>query len=191
MLDGELVMVDGKLYKIEADGTVVQPADSIKIVYANAAFSNPQYQFEIDDIENFDALLTAVEEELPNQNLFYSFKISGDFDYVKCGGLHEQERPFKEGLDVLIPNRPTFERESFSGTIVGFYCPKFIGNINVSGFHFHFMSKDEEFGGHLMELQANNLVVEVTPISKYSFDLPTTTDFYDVGFDKEFQYSSD
>ena len=72
--------------------------------------------------------------------------------------------------------------------MVGFYCPEFIGNINVAGFHFHFVSDDKKFAGHVMEFEAENLVVEFDKINEYQFVLPETEAYENVGFDKEFQY---
>lgn len=50
-----------------------------------------------------------------------------------------------------------FEFTQQEGMLVGFWCPAFVGsNLNVPGFHFHFLSTDKQRGGHVlqMELQA-------------------------------------
>tara|TARA_R110000868_G_scaffold83773_3_gene236601 strand:- start:229 stop:1032 length:804 start_codon:yes stop_codon:yes gene_type:complete len=188
LLDGELIMLDGILYQAKENGEVLVPNDSIKVAYANAAFFDKDGGFKLDKINNYEALRTEINSKLPSINFFYAFKVKGDFKKMKCGGLHKQEPPFETGLDVLIPSRPVFERENFSGTMVGFYCPEFIGNINVAGFHFHFVSDDKKFAGHVMEFEAENLVVEFDKMNKYQFVLPETEAYENVGFDKEFQY---
>ncbi|RAJ10251.1 acetolactate decarboxylase [Arenibacter echinorum] len=188
MLDGELVMLDGIPYQIKEDGTVYVPSDNAKIVYANAGFFREDHSFNIDDTLGFDELRRRINENLPSKNMFYSFKIHGKFNWMKCGGLHKQEPPFTDGLDVLIPNRPVFTRDNFEGTIVGFYCPEFIGNINVGGFHFHFISDDLKFGGHVMEFEAETLEVSMDEMHEYKFVLPDTDAFRNVGFETEFQY---
>ncbi|MGB6152245.1 MAG: acetolactate decarboxylase, partial [Pricia sp.] len=79
--------------------------------------------------------------------------------------------------------------EAVSGTIVGFYCPDFIGNINVKGFHFHFISDDKKLGGHVMDFKTTQpLHVEVDKKTDYHFVLPDNTDFENVSLEKEFQY---
>lgn len=187
-LDGELIMLNGILYQATQDGKVHKPADDVKIAYANAAFFDTEQRFEIESIPNYDSLRSIINENIPSKNLFYAFKIHGDFKKMKCGGLHKQEKPFETGLDVLIPNRPIFERENFSGTMVGFFCPEFIGNINVAAYHLHFVSDDETFAGHVMEFEAENLTVEIDYISEYQFVLPKTDEYLKGGFEKEFQY---
>ena len=187
-LDGELIMLDGIPYRVREDGVVSIPENDDKIVYANAAFFNPEYNFKIGGSIGYDTLRERINKNLPTENQFYAFRIKGDFKYMKCGGLHKQEKPYEEGLDVLIPNRPIFERENFSGTMVGFYCPEFIGNINVAGYHMHFISEDKKFGGHVMEFESKNLEVEIDPLLEYQFVLPNSQDFFNVALDKEFQY---
>lgn len=188
LLDGELIMLDGTLYQAKENGEVLIPNDSIKVAYANAAFFDKDGGFTIDKVDNYDSLRAIINAKLPSKNFFYAFKITGDFKKMTCGGLHKQEPPFEKGLDVLIPSRPLFEREHFSGTMVGFYCPEFIGNINVAGFHFHFVSNDKKFAGHVMAFEAENLTLEFDKMSAYQFVLPETEAYENVGFEKEFQY---
>jgi alpha-acetolactate decarboxylase len=188
LLDGELIQLDGTYYQAKEDGSVIIPNDKTKITYLNTTFFTSEKTFTIKNVANYDSLRKRLNEQLPTKNIFYSFKIHGTFKKIKCGGLHKQEKPFDKGLDYLIPNRPIFERENFTGTLVGFYCPEFIGNINASAYHLHFISDDKKFGGHLMELEATDLTVEVDFIHDYQFSLPQTEDFNKVGFDKEFQY---
>ena len=187
-LDGELVMLDGIPYRIREDGSVSIPKDEDKIVYVDAAFFEGEYSFEIDKATDFNSLIESINEWLPTPNKFYTFKISGTFNYMKCGGLNKQEKPYTDGLDVLIPKRPVFERNDVKGTIVGFYCPEFIGNINVAGYHFHFISDDKTLGGHVMAFNTQKLKIESDALSDYHFTLPDSDDFNNVSLDKEYQY---
>lgn len=188
LLDGELVMLDGISYRFRDDGSVAVADDDDKVIYVNAGFFEPEMTFEITEQINYDRLREIINLKLPTLNQFYSFKISGEFDYMKCGGLDKQEKPFRDGLDVLIPNRPIFEQSDFTGTIVGFYCPEFIGNINVAGYHIHAVSEEKDFGGHVMEFQSKSLKVEIDPMLNYHFQLVDSEDFMNVQLDKEFQY---
>lgn len=186
-LDGELVMLDGVPYRIREDGVVDVPLDDESIVYVDAAFFEPVDSFKVRST-GFDSLIVKINSQLPSLNQFYSFKVKGNFSYMKCGGLHRQEKPFEKGLDELIPQRPVFERVNVKGTMVGFYCPEFIGNINVAGYHFHFISDDKTFGGHVMEFNTNELDVAYDPLLEYHFTLPGSENFLNVSLEKEFQY---
>jgi len=188
-LDGEMVMLDGIPYRIREDGEITVGADDDEIVYANAAFFNQDGSFPINESVDYDKFRTAINAELPSLNLFYAFKVHATFKTLKLGGLNKQEKPFDDGLDILIPNRPVFEGENIKGTMVGFFCPQFIGDINAAGYHFHFISDDLKMGGHVMEFECQEtLEVNYDEMNNYHFFLPDNEDYRNVRLDKQFQY---
>lgn len=190
MLDGEMVMLDGIAYRIREDGVVSEGKNADEIVYADATFFHPDCQYATSEEVNFDSLRKVLNSHLPSPNNFYAFKIIGEFDSIKLGGLHKQSAPFEKGLDYLIPNRPIFIGKKIRGTMIGFYCPSFIGDINAAGFHFHFISEDKKLGGHVMEIKATNfLKVSMQKLVNYEFKLPESEAFETVQFDKQFQYN--
>jgi len=190
-LDGELVMTDGKLFRIAEDGAVYEAENEELICYANATWFDMDKSYEIVGPIIYDSLRSDISSNFPSPNQFYGLRVHGDFTYMKCGGVPKQEKPYELGLDVLLPNRPVYERENVTGTMVGFYCPDFIGNINVTGFHFHFISDDATFGGHVLEFEAQKLQVGMDFITEYTFILPETPEYLQKEtFDKEFQYGT-
>jgi acetolactate decarboxylase len=189
-LDGELIMLDGIPYQVTEDGVVKIPEDTSKIVYANASFFKKDQSFALNRVISYDTLRSRLNEVLPTKNYFYAFKVHGSFKDLKCGGLHRQDRPFTKGLDELIPSRPVFVKKEVTGTMVGFYCPEFMGQINVAGYHLHFISDDQKYGGHVMEFsEGNNLDVAISKITRYQFELPETADYEKVIMNKTFQYN--
>lgn len=189
-LDGELIMLDGILYEALGNGTVIVVNDSTKIAYANTAFYEEDKSLKLENLTNYDVLRKQINEQISSKNFFYSFKIHGTFETLKLGGVPKQEKPYTQGLDVLIPNRPIFDRKNSTGTMVGFYCPDFIGKINVAGYHFHFISDDKKSAGHVMEFSnASNLEGGFKRIAKYQFDLPETSEYENVNLEKSFQYN--
>jgi acetolactate decarboxylase len=189
-LDGELIMLDGILYEALGNGQVIIVNDTTKIAYANTAFYTQDKIFDINKAEDDNHLRAQINEQIGSKNYFYAFQIHGTFKTLKLGGVPKQEKPYTQGLDVLIPNRPVFDRENITGTLVGFYCPDFIGKINVAGYHFHFVSDDKKSAGHVMEFSdASNLKGGFKRIAKYQFDLPETPEYDTVSLEKSFQYN--
>jgi acetolactate decarboxylase len=186
--DGELVMVDGTLYHVPSSGEVLTVSDTMHIPYLNAAFFNKDLSFDVTDKINYDSLRRLIQQHFPSRNYFYAFKIHGTFDSLKLGSLYKQQRPYQEGLDSLMPRRPKFEHTNISGTMVGFFCPDFIGDINVAGFHLHFLSDDKKTGGHVMDFRGKDFTVNMDKLSTYRFVLPDTDDFSKVNLEKKFQY---
>lgn len=189
-LDGELVMLDGKVYRITEDGRVSEGQDSDEIAYADACYFESDTSVQVNGFSNYDSLLDQLNKHLPTANHFYAFKIQGVFDSLKLGGLHRQWPPFRQGLDVLIPQRPVFKGKNVAGTMVGFFCPQFIGDINTAAYHFHFISNDTKLGGHVMEVSSSNAItVRLQKLLHYQFDMPVSEAFDTVRFDKQFQYN--
>ena len=186
--DGELIMLDGVMYHVPSSGEVSIADDSLHIPYLNATFFDNDVSFDYNEHLNYDSLRRLIRKKFPSPNYFYGFKIHVQLDSLKLGSLYKQERPYMEGLDSLMPKRPTFSKTNVSGTMVGFYCPEFIGDINVAGFHLHFLSDDKKVGGHVMEFKGKNFNVQMDKISSYQFVLPETPDFDTVNLDKKFQY---
>lgn len=189
-LSGELVMVDGKPYKIPESGNVEIASDDETLAFTTATYFDNDTSFNLSGKLNPEELESKLDETLPSQNEFYAFKIHGTFETIKLGGIAKQEKPYEKGLDELIPERPTYEATDIAGTIVGFYEPEFVGDLGSQGYHFHFISDNEEYGGHLMEFSTSALEVQVDKITGFTFDLPETEAYRNVELDKEFQYSN-
>jgi acetolactate decarboxylase len=186
--DGELIMIDNVFYHVPSSGEVKLATDSMHIPYLNAAHFNKEFSFEVNEQINYDSLRKRIQQQFPSRNFFYAFKIHGEFDSLKLGSLYKQEKPYQEGLDSLMPKRPTFSHGNIAGTMVGFFCPDFIGDINVAGFHLHFLSDDKKVGGHVMEFRGKNFKVEMDKLTSYRFVLPDTDEFSRVNLEKTFQY---
>jgi len=186
--DGELILLDGVFYHVPASGEVLVADVSDRIPYLNATFFDKEFAFEVTGPVNYDTLRKLIQQKFPSRNYFYAFKIHGEFDSIRVGSLHKQERPYQYSMDSLLPTRPTFDHRNISGTMVGFYCPDFIGDINVAGFHLHFMSDDRKTGGHVMEFTGKNFDVGMDKLTAYQFVLPQTPDYDSVNLEKKYQY---
>ncbi len=55
--------------------------------------------------------------------------------------------------------------ENIRGTMVGLYCPSFMGGLNSVGWHFHFITEDLTRGGHVLKVSVDSAVasLDVTP----------------------------
>jgi alpha-acetolactate decarboxylase len=51
--------------------------------------------------------------------------------------------------------------DSVEATMVGFWLPAVLDNVNAAGFHFHALTKDETTGGHVLGCDTLNVSVEI------------------------------
>ncbi len=178
-LNGEMVVLDHKVYRVTPEGEVVEARDDILIPYTIVGFFDPEKTIfrEGDENLDYDNLISMMDTLLPSQNQFYAFRISGNFKYIKCGGVNRQEKPYDKTILEILADRPVYEKEDISGTLVGFWCPAYIGDINTQGFHLHFMADDRSIGGHLIAFEASSLEIQYDIKSGYKIILPDTEEF--------------
>ncbi|OFY62516.1 MAG: alpha-acetolactate decarboxylase [Bacteroidetes bacterium RBG_13_43_22] len=176
-LNGEMIILDHVVYRLSPEGKIMQPDDKMLIPYSVITFYHQNDTLAMSGEINYPALSAFVDRRVPSKNRFYAFRISGEFEYIKCGGARTQERPYNKSLVQMLADRPVYEGENIRGTLVGFWCPSYIGDINTTGFHLHFLSDDHSMGGHLMEFSARSLEIGYDTKSMYKILLPDTEDF--------------
>ncbi|MBT3382802.1 MAG: acetolactate decarboxylase [Prolixibacteraceae bacterium] len=189
-LNGEMIVLDGKVYQLLSGGTVRQPLNSELVPFTVVTFFEEDQKLELTENSNYSELKAFIENKLPSKNLGYAFKIKSNFDYVKCGGAVKQDKPYTKTLSDAIVDRPVFEKENVTGTIVGFWFPEYFDKVNIAGFHLHFVSDDEKFAGHLFDFQASNLKIEIDYCDGFDIELPKTTDFEKADFDLLQEYNN-
>jgi len=182
-LDGELVGFDGVYYQVKSDGSVHIVTDSMKTPFAVVAF------FEPDEVETIDKPLTCDQFKeyilslLPTQNIFYGIKVKGAFSYIKARSVPEQKKPYPP-LTEVAKEEVIFEFNNINGTFAGFWLPGYLDDINVTGFHFHFISDDEKSGGHVLECTLKNVQLEIDYIRNINISLPDTESFNSANINK-------
>jgi acetolactate decarboxylase len=189
-LNGEMIVLDGKVYQLLSDGTVRQPENSELVPFTVVTFFETDQTLELSQNSNYSELKTFIESKLPSENLGYAFKIKSNFEYVKCGGAVKQKLPYTKTLSEAIVDRPVFEKENVTGTIVGFWFPEYIGKVNIAGFHLHFVSDNEKFAGHLFDFRTSNLQIEIDYCNGFDIELPMTSDFEKADFDLSQEYNN-
>ena len=189
-LNGEMIVLDGKVFQLLADGTVLQPEDSELVPFAVVTFFEEDQKLELSQNSNYKELKDFIEHQLPSKNLGYAFKIKSNFEYIKCGGAVKQEKPYTKTLSEAIVDRPVFEKENVPGTIVGLWFPEYVGKVNIAGFHLHFISDDKKFAGHVLDFQASGLKIEIDYCNGFDIELPKTTDFETADFDLSQEYNN-
>jgi acetolactate decarboxylase len=184
-LDGEMIVLDNVVYRVSPEGTIIPADDKILIPYSIVTFYNQDDTLSLSGEIDYPVLKAYIDRRIPSRNLFYAFLISGEFEYIKCGGANIQERPYDKSLLKMLADRPVFEGKNIKGTLVGFWCPEYIGDINTAGFHLHFLSADHRIGGHLMEFTSRSLEIGYDTKSTYKIFLPDTENFREAHFRSE------
>lgn len=183
-LDGEMVAVDGYYYQVRSDGTVYPVNSSAMIPFATVTFFDTDRTIHIATANNSTELATILDKSLPSKNLFYAFRAEGIFSYIKARSIPKQVKPYPN-LTIAAQGQQIFEFHNVSGTIIGFYTPKYGQGVNVPGYHLHFISQDRKAGGHVLDMAVNgtDFKMDITPA--FFMELPTKGDFIGVDLSKD------
>lgn len=186
-LDGEMIVLDSKIYQVKSDGEVYQPEINIKTPFATVSKFKPEKSLQIKENTSFDELKSLLDSFADNQNLFCGIKITGRFQTMKTRSVPKQKNPYPE-LKEIAKTQPEFEFANIEGTIVGYRCPLFVKGINVPGYHLHFISSDFKSGGHILDLEIENALCEIDYYHNFSMILPkNNSDFSKTNFSKDRQ----
>lgn len=168
-LDGEMIVLDGVVYQVDARGEVFAMPDDARTPFACVTFFEPDIKLEIQQnttgfVTDLECLMNLVDERADAKNLFLAVRIDGWFTRVKTRSVPAQAKPYPPLVEVT-KNQPEFEYKCVHGTIVGFRCPAFVKGINVPGYHLHFITDDRTGGGHVLDLvlDSGEVTIDVTP----------------------------
>ncbi len=183
-LDGEMIGFDGEFYQIRVDGVAYPVPGSMMTPFSVVTFFDAEKTETIDDVMTLEDIKQHILNEVETENVFYAVKISGTFSYVKARSVPKQEKPYPRLIEA-VKDQAIFEFYDTEGTIVGFWCPAYVGGINVSGFHLHFLTADKKAGGHLFDFVEKNVTVEIDETSEFYLVLPDSEDFYRISFSED------
>jgi acetolactate decarboxylase len=173
-MDGEMILLEGQLYKVDFEGNVIKMKPGTATPYATLVNFKEDSKFEVAPDQTREEATGVIEKTFENPNLPHALLIEGTFAYVKTRSVPQQEKPYPT-LAELAANQAIFETENVTGTIVGFYYPKFASTLNVPGFHLHFLSKDRSFGGHILEFRTGpGVVARIDACNKLVVHWPDT-----------------
>lgn len=176
-VDGELLVLDGKLYQTKSSGKTVEIPDTGRTPFAMINFFKADESLKTTVKMSKDKLYAFLDSVMPNQNLIYAIRIKGEFKTIKTRAFPPAiQKPYKP-LAQMLPLQKFFKFEKIKGVLVGYRIPSHMEGPNISGYHFHFLSEDKQAGGHIIDLLTNNVTIEIDHLNSFTVDLPQTLDF--------------
>ncbi len=171
-LNGEMIVLDGKVWQVTADGKVRVAPDDVTTPFAELTFFDRDIAIPEDKPVNYTGLTSEITAKLPSKNSISAVKIHGHFPSIKVRSVPRQEKPFPT-LVAAAANQSVFTLENATGTVVGFYEPEYLNGIGVPGYHLHFISDDHRTGGHILDLTTEpGMTVELDTTTGFFASLP-------------------
>ena len=179
-VDGEMILVDGHCYRAADNGTVTEMPMEKGVPFASVSFLKGNRKFELDPVENIDALKSLLNlkiEEDFGLNSMHMVRIDGFFEMVDARSENGLKSQHVELKDILNLNQKSFTFSYIQGSLVCLYYPDYMAGINAAGWHFHFVSEDRSKGGHVFNVIMKKGTAILDKISKIEMQLPWEASF--------------
>jgi acetolactate decarboxylase len=164
MVDGETIIWKDKVYEIKSTGELYEKKMDAKTPFAWGVEFTPDLNFTIEKEITLDDLKQILFKKAINKDKTYAIHISG----VIVDGITRSCPRAKSSSVSLVDIQKTqnkFHVEKESGNLIGYYFPEQLGDINIPGYHFHFLSKSKKKSGHVLNIKKIiNLKVSVMEI---------------------------
>lgn len=186
-LNGEMIMLDGIVYQALGDGRVVEADNKVAVPYATVTYFDNDLSLELKDVRDKEAFEKILNEEVKKcgENSFYMIKLHTEFSSVLFRSEYGSQMPYPTLVEALKGKQTEFTANNIKGTIVGLYCPNYMGGLNTPGWHFHFISDDRKQGGHILELSLKQGTVEFDKTDKFTMILHNDPQFHEMNLAKD------
>jgi acetolactate decarboxylase len=168
-LDGEMVVLDGTVYRVPASGAAEEPDGDVTTPFAAVTTWDSDFRHEYPNPMSCADLEAAIDN-LVDPTRPYALRVSGEFSTLLTRSEERQEPPYAPLADVL-EGQIEFQLEQVAATMAGFRLPDYMEQSNSAGYHFHAITEDESTGGHVLDCQTSNVAIELDMIDSWRVDL--------------------
>ncbi len=165
-IDGEMMVLDGVAYRAGTDLVPVEVPSGTMIPFAMLTYFDEMETHILTEELNYSTFKDLLDDIL-QERLAYAIMIEAEFDSITIRSVPGQQEPYPPLVDV-VANQTTLRLENVRGTMIGYYISEGLGEINVPGFHMHFLSQDLSYGGHVLDVEFSDIAVRIDPVSTYT-----------------------
>lgn len=185
-LDGEMIVLDGVVYRANRDCKINVVDDKVLVPFSNVTFFDKDFSVKLLDVHNKAALEKIFNElvDRNGRNSFYMVKVPAEFNSILVRSESGAKEPYPTLVEAL-KTQNEITPKNIKGTIVGLYCPDFMSSLNSTGWHFHFISDDKKIGGHVLELDLKSGEALFDKTDSFRMDLPKKENFHALNFKQD------
>ena len=174
-LDGEMIALDGVIYRADAGGNVTMADDAALAPFAVITELPDEPPFTLSSVASFSDLAAQLDAHRQSDNLFYAVRMDGHFARIKARAFPRQADGTMLAEAASAQSEFTFT--DVAATLVGFWTPTYARTINVAGWHIHALTADLLRGGHVLDVGAEELQVRMAELAEVRMAIPATEEF--------------
>jgi acetolactate decarboxylase len=159
-LDGEMIMLDGHVRRVTSDGAVHDAGDRETLAYALATPFAADARFVLRGADSLESLARQLDSKMDQAGTFHALRVRGRFEELLLRSPKPAETPH-QSLDEALRDQAEFRLVDTPAALAGFYSPETAQGLDPAGYHFHALSEDGLHGGHVVDLRAGELHVEL------------------------------
>ena len=185
-LDGEMIVLDGVVYRANRDLKINVMGDKETVPFSNVTFFEKDFSVKLADVADKESFEKILNEHVDKhgRNSFYVIKVSGTFNEILIRSEAGAKEPYPTLVEALKTQKEITPK-NISGTLVGLYCPDFMSSLNSTGWHFHFISADKKIGGHVLDLNLKSGEIQFDKTDSFEMDLPKKENFHALNFKQD------
>lgn len=183
-VNGEMIVLDGVVYQAAADGNINVMKDNETVPFATVTNFDEEEKIPEISATSFEDLTAQLDKKIEKYgvNNMYVVKIHGNFSNITVRSVEKQEKPYKEFTEVAKVDQRVFNYTNQSGTLIAVYFPEYMSDLNMHGWHLHFINDDKDKGGHVLGLTMENGTGAMDIIHEFKMVLPQTESFANMNF---------
>jgi acetolactate decarboxylase len=170
-LDGEMIALDGKFFRSDVEGRITPIGPQEQTPFAVVVEFDPDRTVELTGRSTRDEVFTSLDSEGTDPGPVAAIRIDGEFEKVEARSVPRQEKPYRP-LAEVVDDQNVFTIGPCEGSLVGFRFPDWSEGIEVAGYHLHFIDRDRERGGHVLDFTILSGTARIESSSDLNVELP-------------------
>lgn len=171
-VDGEMMVLDGRVYRGTTDGRAHLVARSERTPFAVVVDFHPQASMAVAQGQSLERLQAALDALPYSASRVLAVRIDGRFQSIQIRSEPKQIPPYRPLAEVIKEQQVVNTLSEVDGTLIGFRFPATTSSVNVAGWHFHFLTAGKARGGHVFTLTTGAGRAQIQEISNLRIHFP-------------------
>ena len=169
-LDGEMIVLDGEVWRARADGTIERAPDDAHTPFAVVTPFEADATIAVEHAVEQQELIALAVEQLGSGSCC-ALRFDGHLGAVHARSVPPQRKPYPPLSEAAATQRE-FDLGPVDGSLAGFVFPSWAGGVELPGAHLHAITADRTRGGHVLHARVGPGVLQVAAVSDLHLELP-------------------